>query len=163
MSVPLTGVYISVGKPVIPRKDKNCSKCKTKKPITEFYKNSKTHEVQSYCRPCVLTLARVYYKRSRLKVLKRDSEYRRKLKTDIIKAYGGKCECCNDDNWEFLSIDHINGGGRKHLAEIGGSGRLYRWLRKQGYPKDNYRLLCMNCNCSYGRYGYCPHQTGVSK
>lgn len=59
---------------------------------------------------------------------------------------------------EFLTIDHIDETGSEHRKEVGGGHSMYMWLRKNGYPKDNYRLLCLNCNCSLGFYGYCPHQ-----
>ena len=39
---------------------------------------------------------------------------------------------------------------------------FYAWLMKRGWPKDGYRLLCMNCNFSLGRCGYCPHQREVT-
>jgi hypothetical protein len=83
--------------------------------------------------------------------------YRWKLKIDTIKHYGGKCECCNEKEILFLTIDHINGGGNKHRKEIGSGFQIYRWLKQQKYPKD-FRVLCFNCNC--GRQlnnGICPH------
>jgi hypothetical protein len=33
---------------------------------------------------------------------------------------------------------------------LGGTYSLYRKLRDEGYPRDNYRLLCYNCNCVLG-------------
>jgi len=81
--------------------------------------------------------------------------YRRKLRADALAAYGGKCACCGEATTEFLAIDHINGGGRKHRKAIHAPMEL--WLRNQGYPEE-FRLLCHNCNFSAGFYGYCPHQ-----
>jgi len=84
----------------------------------------------------------------------------REQKNRILIHYGGnppKCACCGEDKIEFLSIDHINGGGRKHRKEIGKSGMpFYRWLIKNNFP-NGYRVLCHNCNLSLGFYGYCPH------
>lgn len=83
---------------------------------------------------------------------------RDKNKKDFIAAYGGKCACCGEDRFEFLTGDHI--GGRKkhgHSKQMTGQ-KLYFWLKKQGYPQDVFRLLCANCNCSHGFYGYCPHE-----
>lgn len=69
-----------------------------------------------------------------------------------------KCACCEDGHIEFLVIDHINGGGRKHRAEIGDGGQsIFSWLKKNNYPQG-YRVLCHNCNSSLGHYGYCPHE-----
>lgn len=90
--------------------------------------------------------------------------YRRKtdlrLKLQVIKAYGGKCSCsgCNEDRWEFMTIDHIEGGGQVDRAKFGNTAKFYRFLRNNCYPKDKYRLLCFNCNSSRGAFGYCSHQ-----
>lgn len=89
--------------------------------------------------------------------------YHKKRKA-VIKEYGGKCECCSLDVYEVLAIDHRKGDG--HID------RLTRWskqlvadLWKRKYVDnlppnlEEYRILCHNCNGSYGRYGYCPHQS----
>lgn len=79
----------------------------------------------------------------------------------VLVHYGGdppKCVCCGETYLEFLSIDHINGGGRKHLKQIGCYGQgFYAWLIKNNFP-EGYRVLCINCNFSLGHYGYCPHR-----
>jgi len=85
--------------------------------------------------------------------------WRWKLRMDIIKAYGGKCACCGESIPEFLTIDHIANDGNKHREKdktMQGGG-LYRWLKKNNYPKDNYQLLCCNCNFAKGHFGGCPH------
>jgi hypothetical protein len=97
--------------------------------------------------------------RTRAHLLKK----RRQLKLEIIAAYGGECECCRESRAEFLSIDHINGGGRRHRKQLAEEGiGFYDWLKKQGFPQDEYRLLCYNCNLSLGKLGYCPHQSDRS-
>ena len=88
--------------------------------------------------------------------------YYKKLRQDVLDAYGRACLCCGESKEEFLTVDHINGGGRKERKRYPGGG-FYLSLRKRGFPKDEYRLLCMNCNMSFGRYGYCPHRTLQSK
>jgi hypothetical protein len=98
-----------------------------------------------------------YWNNRKEEVNKKRNEEHRLLRFEIIKEYGNKCQCCNEDHLEFLSIDHINSNGSSHRKEIG-QGRLYKWLKKNNYPKDNYRLLCMNCNWSRGIFGYCPHE-----
>ena len=90
----------------------------------------------------------------------RTVNYTRKLK--VLEAYGGKCECppCGETCPSFLTIDHIDSNGSAHRKQsgiTGGSG-LYNWLIQNEFPKDNFRLLCFNCNC--GRQvngGVCPH------
>lgn len=83
------------------------------------------------------------------------------LRWQTFMAYGGpRCACCGERTVEFLSLDHIDGGGTKQRRIDGLVGlALYRALRKKGWPKG-YRVLCHNCNQSLGYYGYCPHADG---
>lgn len=85
--------------------------------------------------------------------------YHMKFKREVFAEYGGKCECCGENRIEFLCIDHKNGDGKQDRLDnkIGGGVKIYFWLRKHNYPKEKYRVLCQNCNASYGAYGYCPH------
>jgi len=81
------------------------------------------------------------------------------VKQKIIEAYGGKCTCCGETTLEFLTIDHINNDGAEDRRQNGkkSGGKLYRWLIKNNFPKEEYQLLCYNCNCAKGFFGYCPH------
>jgi len=84
--------------------------------------------------------------RERAKYLR---QFKRKHKLEYIDEYGGKCIICGEDRWEFLTVDHVNGNGSRHRKLLGNrSGTVfYAWLKQQGWPKDDYRLLCFNCNC----------------
>jgi hypothetical protein len=58
-----------------------------------------------------------------------------------------KCQRCGFDDIRALSIDHINGGGRKHTREmkLRSDGRaLYEWIKEDNYPQG-FQVLCMNC------------------
>jgi len=48
-------------------------------------------------------------------------EINRRLKLRVYEAYGNRCVCCGESNLGFLSIDHINGGGRAHRQEVAGA------------------------------------------
>lgn len=87
-------------------------------------------------------------------------ERRKKIKLEIVKEYGGECICCGEKEINFLTIDHIRGDGAEHRRKesLGGGHKTYLWLKRNGYPKRNFRLLCYNCNCSRGFYGVCPHE-----
>lgn len=63
-----------------------------------------------------------------------------------FEAYGGcKCIGCGETDLAVLSIDHINGGGGKHRAEMKGKyTNINFWLKANNYP-DGFRVLCMNC------------------
>lgn len=80
-----------------------------------------------------------------------------KLRTRLLEAYGHACSCCGEKRREFLALDHIYGRANDHPKYLSGSG-MCRWIAKQGFPKDKYRLLCHNCNFSRGVYGHCPHE-----
>lgn len=82
-------------------------------------------------------------------------EYRFKKRLEVLKHYGNKCNCCGEKQNEFLTIDHIYDGGRKHWKERGDKN-IYIWLISNKYPKG-YQLLCFNCNCAKGIHGKCPH------
>jgi len=89
---------------------------------------------------------------------------------DLIKAYGGKCACCGISEPEFLTIDHINNDGGIERAQFGpkgkiggGTAKIYRLLLDRGYPKDNYQLLCFNCNIARSLFKICPHQRKKQK
>ena len=85
-------------------------------------------------------------------------DFRRKIREEVINAYGGKCICCGEAHWQFLTLDHPNGGGqedRKKCMPI--TGAIYGWAKKNGFP-NIYRILCMNCNWVRRFNGVCPHE-----
>jgi predicted restriction endonuclease len=90
---------------------------------------------------------------------KRNKARNSKTKKSVFDYYGWKCTCCGEETKEFLTIDHISGGGHRQRKELGILGsKFYRWLVKNNFP-SGFRTLCMNCNFSLGHYGYCPHES----
>lgn len=84
--------------------------------------------------------------------------FTRRLRLAVLSAYGGRCQCCGETTEEFLTIDHVYNDGAAHRKNIGGGGSsTYIWLKRNGFPKDRFQLLCMNCNWGKARYGQCPH------
>ena len=72
--------------------------------------------------------------------------YRRKQTKLIFDHYGGKCKNCGEEDNDVLCIDHINGGGTKHVEQLKKNGTLfYPWIIKNNFPPD-LQLLCHNCN-----------------
>lgn len=85
-------------------------------------------------------------------------KFRRSLRREVIEAYGGKCVCCGESHWEFLTLDHPNGDGQEDRDKYRmQTGQIYGWAKKNGFPKI-YRILCMNCNWIRRFGGICPHQ-----
>ena len=81
-----------------------------------------------------------------------------RLKKEMIEAYGGICICCGETIADFLTLDHINSDGFKHRKLFSGSYGTYRDLKTRGWPKEGYRLLCMNCNWVRRYKKPCPHE-----
>jgi hypothetical protein len=89
---------------------------------------------------------------------RKQREYKFLLRSEVLVHYGNKCQCCGESMQEFLSIDHINGGGNKHKKITGGAGYpTYLWLKNNNYP-DGFQVLCHNCNQAKHIYKICPHQ-----
>lgn len=83
---------------------------------------------------------------------------RARVRAEMVAAYGGRCACasCPETNPAFLTLDHVNGDGKAHRVRVG--SHTYNDLRKRGWPRDGFRLLCWNCN-AMTRYGRtCPHE-----
>lgn len=89
-------------------------------------------------------------------------EYRRRIRAEVIRKYGGKCSCCNESVTEFLVIDHVNRDGNTERRELYGSqtGASFRWFLKlkRESTRDDLRVLCYNCNNAIHIYGTCPHE-----
>lgn len=81
----------------------------------------------------------------------------------VFSHYGWRCACCGETERAFLSMDHVNNDGYKdRVGKSRSSSKLYRKIKKQGFP-NTYQVLCMNCN--FGKRmnnGICPHKQGVT-
>lgn len=106
---------------------------------------------------------RAYYKRNSARIKKRWAEFSKKkkseLRSEMLLAYGSICSCCGESNPAFLTIEHLRGGGKRHMVSCGGYLGMLRDLKQRGWPKDDYTILCYNCNCAKAkRGGICPHE-----
>ena len=100
-----------------------------------------------------------YYEENKKQKSESGRKYRQRIRKMAIEHCSNgtnKCNCCEEKIYEFLTIDHMNNNGAQHRKEIKGNS-LYIWLYKNNYP-PGYQVLCMNCNFSKGKYGYCPHE-----
>src|SRR4030042_1610622 len=108
-----------------------------------------------YCKPCSTKHQAEWREKNRKRRQQSDREWTRKRKYEIYKLYGGKCACCGESNFAFLTIDHINGGGNEERRKY--HSQTWKLVIKNGYPKT-YQLLCYNCNNAKHNFGTCPHQ-----
>lgn len=71
---------------------------------------------------------------------------------------GGACACCREDDLRFLTIDHINRDGKEHRRQVKKVNYgVYKDIRRLGYPRDRFRVLCWNCHMAMSLNGSCPH------
>lgn len=81
-------------------------------------------------------------------------------KKKAFKRLGGfLCQCCEEPRKQFLTVDHIQGGGIKHRKLFkGGHAAFYKWIATT--PEDVaplLQILCMNCNWGRRNGNDCPH------
>lgn len=105
-----------------------------------------------------LAATRRYYARNAEALRKQQFEKRLKQRKLVLEHYSGgevKCRCCGENTYEFLAIDHINGGGTQHRKSLA-NAPVVRFLIKNNFP-EGYQVLCHNCNHAKHFYGQCPH------
>lgn len=115
--------------------------------VAEWRKNNRTKSIESK-------------KKSYYKYVDKNRSSARRLRNNnrffALDAYSqGKfvCACCRCNDYDFLTIDHIDNEGAKHRKKTGCSN-LYSWLKVNNYP-EGFQVLCYNCNSLKGHYGYC--------
>jgi hypothetical protein len=168
---------------------KRCCRCKQVKSLAQFSSNrSRQDRLDIQCREC--NRERTREKKARhlaeekctdcgLPIGSSPSRWRcnncrirpthgtwgsRNIRQQVFRAYAGDapcCACCGQSAVEFLTLDHVNGGGRAHRRLTSNQG-VYHRLRRNGFP-PGFRILCFNCNMARGFYGRCPHERASSE
>lgn len=166
------------------KRRQECTKCGEIKPLSEFWRDSsRSNGRVPACKVCESERLRrkhtespeVFRARSarwreknRERHLKYSREYQKnrgkRLKTEVMAAYGGCCSCCGENSIEFLCIDHEERvvppeDFHPNGARRGGVSMYYK-LKRGGFP-EGYRVLCFNCNVALSMYGICPHMKEV--
>jgi len=137
---------------------KICSSCNIEKYESEFPKRE-DNRIRRQCRNC---LREKHNERRRKnpeaqRILSR--KYRKNLTNGILKIYSSKCNCCGETEVLFLTLDHVKNNGnieRQTMDEY----TIMRKIINGELPKEDYQILCMNCN--FGKFrngGTCPHTT----
>lgn len=140
---------------------KICSKCRKEWSLDHYTKKS------AKCRSCRLVEAKEYRSKNIKQYREKQKEWKRAtahirtarrtaLRKEVLAAYGNKCMCCEESTYEFLTFDHIGGGGNRHRKKVSAS-QFVKWLIANNYPKS-IQVLCYNCNCAKGHHNKCPHQ-----
>lgn len=144
-----------------------CPRCKMTKKVNEFHKMSSTYDgYKVYCKLC----ASKEYLKNQKHYCKQNSQYiyKTKLRAFEIVADGNKIACAKHKEWgccdkndiDFLSLDHIKGDGASHRREIGftASTSLYRWVIKNPTEaKKRLQILCMNAQVKKKKLNHEQH------
>jgi len=149
--------------------NKQCSCCGEWKEATLefFFKDvSRWDNLTHRCKECRKGARRKWFRKlprkSKDELARQVKDARDKRRKEVLEHYSnGKmvCACCEESHVEFLTIDHVDGGGSKHRKKVGYSGSpFYYWLIKNDFP-EGYQVLCHNCNFAKSNVvGGCPHQ-----
>jgi hypothetical protein len=82
--------------------------------------------------------------------------WREATRAAVFDHYGRTCQCCGSN--DRPTIDHVNGDGREHRAELFGRQvtgvEFYRWLIASGFP-PGFQTMCDPCNNSKGNGANC--------
>ena len=174
-------LHLALGSPV-DVVAKHCTKCGAQTPDQFSGNRLKADGLDSHCRECIRSRIRakkvrhvamgkclecgtfigsnVPYKRCRRCLDSNGSTKRgRELRLAVLRAYGGEtpgCACCGEAGLAFLTLDHLNNGGRAHRRGNGNQG-VFRELRRAAFP-CGFQILCFNCNVARALYGFCPHR-----
>jgi hypothetical protein len=135
---------------------KQCRQCSRVLPFDRdhfWVSNQHPFGLRARCRQCVLPGRRVYGRQGLQKV-----------RLQVLTHYSQgtpACACCGETVVEFLSLDHLFGSSQADYRLYGNSDRLFRNIRRQGFPPV-FRVLCHNCNQCHRIYGYCVHRPPIS-
>jgi len=127
----------------------NCSNCNIEL-NNQNWSISRQNRCKYICKICENLSNRKRYKNNKENYLLNYKKSYKNLKKEVFDYYGGRCENCLSDDKDVISLDHIDGNGRKHRKEVlktdSGTG-FYKWVFKN--KPNNIRILCYNCNCAH--------------
>lgn len=142
-------------------KDKNRQKEYRRKYYESHKKQARSWHDRYYDKnkELIKSKSRKYTKNNKENIKKQKRTYYLKYKMKFLDMYGHGCSCCGESHMEFLTIEHKN--GQKGIKNRKGGAWAYLIALRE-YRPDLYEVLCMNCNFSKGKYGYCPHKQSTS-
>lgn len=108
---------------------KNCPRCKTEKPLTEFYNRRGKKGGSVYCKSCTI---------------KQTVERQRKFKEECVKYKGSKCEKCGYNKYVGALEFHHKDSNQKDFTIA--HSRLTSFSDKVKQELDKCEILCSNCH-----------------
>ena len=142
-----------------------CKQCKQEKPLMDFeehrgHKSERGHVRRHTCKVCL----RKKYSKSHTEA---DRRWQKKLKREVFIGLGGKCTCCGESELDFLTLHHIGGWGHEHKKAYGRKNgqsiKIFTDVKRLGFPRDLFGVLCWNCHMTEEFRGGCPHKRKVEQ
>jgi len=93
-----------------------------------------------------LAAGRAYNNKHKARLTLHYAKARDALRSEMVRAYGGACTFCNENDPIVLVLDHINDDGAEDRRNGHWGEPAFRRLKKAGWPRDRLQLLCHNCN-----------------
>lgn len=123
---------------------KHCIKCLVE--LTDINWLSYLVKRSNYiCTPCFRQYGKQYHKSDLNYAQKQLNRYYAR-KSAVIHYYGDRCGQCSEDEYEKLTIDHINNNGATHRRQM--TTNIFDYLYNNLIDRDGYQVLCYNCNCT---------------
>ena len=98
-----------------------------------------------------------YLARDRVKLSKHLHDMKRTLRKELLDMYGHRCACCGESHDQFLTLDHVNGGGSQQRKTRGAFVVLKEAI--DANDPAQFRILCFNCHLgAHANGGICPHK-----
>ena len=130
---------------------KKCTKCKTEKELTEFFRNKNGKNGRdSRCKSCRSAYKKQYYSVNRVEILKQDLKRQKKRKeiiwAKIAEIHGTKCVNCgakeSKGKRKALELHHLN----RNKKDFDVSRKFYlSWERVEAEVRKCV-LLCKQCH-----------------
>lgn len=125
---------------------KICGKCKKKKSVLDFNKNStKVDGLQTLCRECNKSYLKEHYK-SNTKYYKEKAKKRKEQIREEFKEYKQtlSCEKCGESRWYVLDFHHTDPSNKdKSIAQMNSEGISTHLVLEE---IKKCIVLCRNCH-----------------
>jgi len=121
----------------------------------ENWLSSRRKRNQLICKFCIQKDNNQRYQLKKYQYLSSLKNSRTLIKNQVFDYYGGKCQLCNESDYQKLSLDHIDKNGRQHRKSVlttDSGSAFYKWVYK--HKPNNIRILCYNCNCQHSMTKY---------
>src|SRR5262245_54429965 len=82
--------------------------------------------------------------------------WRLEVRRQAVAAYGGRCNCCGQTDWMFLTLVWTRQAGAKACTRPSIAESSALWV--QGLPRGLVKVVCWACTLAEDLYGECPHR-----